>query len=115
MTNNPYLFSSLKLYCAPMCSFVETKNGLKLSITDSHGRISTRFDQTYHRVYAAICEAGIRTVRDGNYASGATKVVCGEYTTPSCRLSDEEFLDLVEEDVDKDGETLIDLEQEDYQ
>jgi hypothetical protein len=54
-------------------------------------------------------------VRDGNFASGANKVVMGEYTTPTCRLSDEDFMDLVEEKVDTEVETLVDLEQEDYQ
>ena len=113
--NNLYLFSSLKLHGAPLCSFSEGRKGLKLAITDAHGLVSVRFDPTYHRVYEALCGANIRTVRDGNFASGANKVVMGEYTTPTCRLSDEEFMDLVEEKIDRETETLIDLEQEDYQ
>lgn len=115
MHNNPYLFSSLKLHGTPLCTFVETQKGLKLSISGAHGLVSTRFDPTYHRVYEALSEAGIRIMRDSHFASGAEKLVSGGYTTPACRLSDEDFLDLVEERVDREVETLIDLDQEDYQ
>jgi hypothetical protein len=115
MHSNPYLFSSLKLHGAPLCSFSEGRKGLKLAITDAHGLVSVRFDPTYHRVYGALSEANIRTVRDGNFATGANKAVMGEYTTPTCRLSDEDFMDLVEEKVDREAETLVDLEQADYE